>query len=183
MTNIEFYNTPEGDVMMKELGQPAIVLKEPNRPIIEYMLSVIRDRYPKAHVRLMKIYSSSTMNRWYYEFRVVHRFIRCNFGEYDQYNLDINRDGQFVFEEVKCPLRGECEHENVICRPELDTALTEREYEVFRLIAFNLQTDGIAEELHISPCTVNRHRENIKAKIGAKNVGEMIAFWLKNQLK
>ncbi|MCF0254905.1 MAG: helix-turn-helix transcriptional regulator [Bacteroides heparinolyticus] len=183
MTNIEFYNTPEGDVMMKELGQPAIVLKDTNRPIIEYMLSVIRDRYPKAHVRLMKIYSSSTMNRWYYEFRVVHRFIRCNFGEYDQYNLDINRDGQFVFEEVKCPLRGECEHENVICRPELDTALTEREYEVFRLIAFNLQTDGIAEELHISPCTVNRHRENIKAKIGAKNVGEMIAFWLKNQLK
>ena len=182
-TNIEFYNTPEGDVMMKELGQAAVVLKDINRPIIEYMLSVIRERFPKAHTRLMKIYSSSTMNRWYYEFRVVHRFIRCNFGEYDQYNLDINRDGQFVFEEVKCPLRGECEHEHVICRPELDTTLTEREHEVFRLIASNLQTDNIAEELHISPCTVNRHRENIKAKIGAKNVGEMIAFWHQNNLK
>lgn len=183
ITNIEFYNTPEGDVMIKELGQPAIMLKDSNRPIIEYMLSVIRDRYPKAHTRLMKIYSSSTMNRWYYEFRVVHRFIRCNFGEYDQHNLDINRDGQFVFEEVKCPLRGECEDEHVICRPELDTALTEREHEVFRLVASNLQTDSIAEELHISPCTVNRHRENIKAKIGAKNVGEMIAFWHQNNLK
>lgn len=106
IANIEFYNTPEGDVMMKELGRPAVVLDENNRPTIECMLSVIRDRYPKAHTRLMQIYSSSTMNRWYYEFRVVHRFIRCNFGEYDQHNLDINRDGLFVFEEV---ISGVCE--------------------------------------------------------------------------
>ena len=183
IANIEFYNTPEGDVMMKELGRPAVVLDENNRPTIECMLSVIRDRYPKAHTRLMQIYSSSTMNRWYYEFRVVHRFIRCNFGEYDQHNLDINRYGLFVFEEVKCPLRGECEHEGVICRPELNTSLTEREMEVFRLIASNYQTDDIAAELHISPCTVNRHRENIKAKIKVRNVGELIAYWHQNQMK
>ena len=81
ITNIEFYNTPEGDVMIKELGHAAVVLCEDNRPTIEYMLAVIRDRYPKAHARLMQLYSSSTMNRWHYEFRVVHRFIRCNFGE------------------------------------------------------------------------------------------------------
>lgn len=131
----------------------------------------------------MQLYSSSTMNRWHYEFRVVHRFIRCNFGEYDQYNLDINKDGQFVFEEVKCPLRGECEHEGVICRPELDTALTAREMNVFRLIASNCQTDDIAAELHISPYTVNRHRENIKAKIKVHNVSEMISYWHQNQMK
>ena len=62
IANIEFYNTPEGDVMMKELGRPAVVLDENNRPTIECMLSVIRDRYPKAHTRLMQIYSSSIMN-------------------------------------------------------------------------------------------------------------------------
>ena len=59
--NIEFYNTPEGDVMMKEFGKPAIVLKDTERPTIEYMLVIIRDRYPKAHAALMKLYSSSTM--------------------------------------------------------------------------------------------------------------------------
>lgn len=88
IANIEFYNTPEGEVMMKELNQPAVILGEDNRSMIEYILSVIRDRYPKAHTRLMKLYSGSTMNRRYYEFRVVHRFIRCNFGEYDQHDLD-----------------------------------------------------------------------------------------------
>lgn len=183
VSNIEFYNTPEGDVMMKELHCPAVVLKETDRPTIEAMLAIIRDRYPKAHARLMQLYSSSTMNRWHYEFRVVHRFIRCNFGEYDQYNLDINKDGQFVFEEVKCPLRGECEHEGGICRPELDTQLTDREMDVFRLVASNYQTDEIAEELHISPYTVNRQRENIKAKIKVHNVGEMISYWHRNQMK
>ena len=54
---------------------------------------------------------------------------------------------------------------------------------MFRLIAQNLQAEDIAEELHISPCTVARHRENIKAKIGAKNVAEMTAYWLRNDLK
>ena len=183
ITNIEFYNTPEGDVMMKEFGQPAVALKDTDRLTIEHMLAIIRDRYPKAHARLMELYSSSTMNRWHYEFQVVHRFIRCNFGEYDQYNLDINKDGLFVFEEVKCPLRGECEHEGVICRPELDTALTDREMDVFRLIAENYQTDDIAAELHISPHTVNRHRENIKAKIKVRNVSEMISYWHQNQME
>lgn len=183
ITNLEFYNTPEGDVMMKELGKPAIQLKDSDRPIIEYMLSIIRDRYPKAHVALMKLYSSSTMNRWHYEFQVVHRFIRCNFGEYDQHNLDINHNGVFQFEEVRCPLRGECEFEGMVCKPELNTNLTERELEVFRLIASNLQTDAIAVELHISPCTVNRHRENIKAKVMANNVAELVAYWHQNQLK
>ena len=34
ISNIEFYNTPEGDVMMKEFGKPAIVLKDTERPTI-----------------------------------------------------------------------------------------------------------------------------------------------------
>ena len=111
--NLEFYNTPDGDIMLKEVGKPARPFREADRDII----------------------SKSTMNRTYYEYRVVHRFIRCNFGEYDQYRLDINYRGQLQFEEVRCPLRGECRYEGVICKPELDTRLTEREMEVFRLIA------------------------------------------------
>lgn len=183
LSNLEFYNTPDGAVMVKPVGQPAFELGESHRDIITELLAAIRDRYPKAHAALMELYSRSTMNRRWYEYRVVHRFIRCNLGEYDQYRLDINHRGQLQLEEVHCPLRGECRHEGVICKPELDTRLTERELEVFRLIAQNLQTEDIAEELHISPCTVARHRENIKAKIGAKNVAEMTAYWLRNDLR
>ena len=169
--------------MLKEVGKAARLFCESDRDFIGEMLSIIRNRYPKAHTELMELYSSSTMNRCFYEFKVVHRFIRCNFGEYDQYNLDIDHTGRFLFEEVRCPLRGECRHEGVICKPELDSKLTERELEVFRLIVQNLQTDDVSRELNISPCTVNRHRENIKAKIGARSTAEMVKYWITNGLK
>ena len=106
--NIEFYTTPEGVVMVKPVGQPAYELK------VCAMLAIIRERYPKAHDALMKLYSSSSMNRTWYEYKVVHRFIRCNFGDYNQGAIDINHNGTFQFEEVGCPLRGECPLEGVV---------------------------------------------------------------------
>lgn len=184
LNNMEFYNTPEGDVMVKEVGKPAYQLKDIHRELIAELLRVIRELYPKAHDALMKLYSASTMNRTYYEYRVVHRFLRCNFGNYNQELLDVDHHGAFHFEEVGCPLRGECIYEGVICRPKLETHLSDREMEVFRLIAVDhLQADQIAEELHISSATVDRHRNNIRMKIGAKNVAEMVAYWMNHQLK
>lgn len=184
LANIEFYNTPEGDVMLKEVGQPARLFREGNRELVAGMLALIRDRYPDAHRALMELYSASTMNRRYYEFRVVHRFVRCNFGEYDQQNLDIDHRGRLSFEEVRCPLRGECPHEGVICKPRLETHLTDRELEVLRLIAGeHLRAEQVAQVLMISPCTVNRHRENIKAKLGAASVAELVEYWQREKLR
>lgn len=181
--NIEFYNTPEGDVMVKEVGQAATILKEQDRDIISYMLCVINDRYPKAYKVLMELYSKSSMNRTYYEFRVVHRFVRCNFGEYDQYTYDIDASGNFIFEEVKCPLRGECHLEGIVCKPEIDTNLTDREMEVYRLIVANIRTEDIAIRLSLSKFTIIRHRENIKARLGLHDIPEMIIYWHVNHLK
>lgn len=44
--------------------------------------------------------------------------------------------------------------------------LTPRETEVVKLVAEAYSTDAIAELLHLSPRTVERHRENILAKLG-----------------
>ena len=172
-----------GIPLVEIVTEPDLSSPAEARQFLSELLAAIRDRYPKAHAALMELYSRSTMNRRWYEYRVVHRFIRCNLGEYDQYRLDINHRGQLQLEEVHCPLRGECRHEGVICKPQLDTRLTERELEVFRLIAQHLTAEDIAEELCISPCTVARHRENIKAKIGARSVAEMVEYWLRNGLK
>lgn len=183
LANTEFYNTPEGEVMVKPVGQSAYVLTENCRDIICELLAIIRERYPKTHTALMKLYSASSMNRIAYEYKVVHRFIRCNFGDYNQGAIDINHNGTFQFEEVGCPLRGECPLEGVVCKPELDTHLSDREMDVFRLYAKNHQTEQIANELHISPCTVNRHRENIKAKLRVNTVSEMVTYLYANHLK
>ena len=177
MKNIEFYNTPEGEVMIKEEFEPVRMLTDKDRNIIESMITIIRDRYPEAFKALAKNYSVTERNRLRYEFLIVHRFIRCNFGEYDQYNYDINNNGDFKFEEVHCPLRGECKHEGVICKPCVNTNLSDREKEVLKLIAEGEKREDIAEKLFISPGTVNRHRENIRAKIQAKNTADMVNYY------
>lgn len=180
--SIEFYNTPEGDVMVKRWNEPVHVLKEQDRELIQKMLSVINDRYPTAFKALAEIYSKSSMNRRYYEYRMVHRFCRCNFGEYEQQRLDIDHDGLFHFEEVKCPLRGtdDCAYCGIICRPQVNTTLTEREISVIRLIAGGMKTSQVAEQLHISIYTVIRHRSNIRAKLGIENTAQLINYYLTN---
>lgn len=181
--NIEFYNTPEGDVMMKEADKPVRKFTEQDRDLIAWLLYMLRENFPEAHQRLMELYSRYERNRTNFEYKVVHRFLRCNFGEYDQFNYDISRDGFFKFEEVRCPLRGECPHEGCICRPVLNTNLSDRELEVFRLIAQGAQADEIAGELNISPLTVNRHRENIKIKTGCRSVAELVRWWNEHDMK
>jgi len=52
--------------------------------------------------------------------------------------------------------------------------LGDRELEVFRLIGQGYENRRIAEELHISPKTVQAHCEHIKEKLGLNNVTALI---------
>jgi DNA-binding CsgD family transcriptional regulator len=55
-------------------------------------------------------------------------------------------------------------------RPErLHGALSAREEEVTKLVAESHTTEEIAQLLSISPRTVERHRENILAKLGMRD--------------
>lgn len=180
LANAEFYSTPDGEVMIKECDKPVRLLVERDRNIIQELFMIISDRYPEAFNQLSQLYSKSERNRLHFEFKIVHRFIRCNFGEYDQYNFDINHNGTFQFEEVKCPLRGECPFEGAICKPQLNTKISDREKEVLKLIADGLKSLDIANELTISIATVSRHRENIKAKLQLRTTGQMVDYYVTN---
>lgn len=177
LSEVEFYNTPEGDVMVKRAGKPVVQLVQNDRALIQEVLAMVRDLYPEAFKRLSELYTRYERNRIYYEFMMVSRFIRCNFGEYDQNRYDVDANGSLKFEEVRCPLRGECREECVVCKPKLDTKLTERETEVFECIGRGLQASDIADELCISIATVNRHRENLKAKLGLRSVGQLVRYY------
>ena len=54
------------------------------------------------------------------------------------------------------------------------------ELEILALIAEGLQATDIANELSISTATVHRHRENIKAKLCLKTLGQMVNYYLTN---
>lgn len=176
MEKIEFYNTPDGSVCVKPVGQPMFVLDESHRELIQEMLVTISELYPDSFKALSELYSRSERNRSYYEYRIVHRFIRCNFGEYDALNNDIDAAG-FHMEDVKCPLRGECLMEGRICRPVMKTKLTPREEEVAKLYSQGLDRMAIANELNISLYTVIRHLSNIKARLNLRHSNQIIALY------
>jgi len=177
MEAIEFYKTPDGSVLYKIENQHVKELSLSDRPIISLMIDLIRNRYSECFDALSKLYTISEPNRLFFEFNIVSRFIRCNFGEYDAQRSDIDADSFFHFEEVGCPLRGECKYEGIICKPKLDTVLTAREKDIIALIAKGLHTNEIAQAINISPTTVNRHRENIKAKLNMRTVAQIASYY------
>jgi DNA-binding NarL/FixJ family response regulator len=54
--------------------------------------------------------------------------------------------------------------------------LTDREFEVFQLIGKGLSTVQMAQELHVSPKTIEVHRANIKSKLNIKTAPELLRY-------
>lgn len=179
LRNIEFFKTPEGDVMYKRQGEGVRQLDEHDRETVASLLSLIRARYPEAFNAVSDIYSRSEQNRPWYEFKMASRFIRCNLGDYDTQSIDIDADGILHMEQMKCPLMGtgDCRWEGVICHPKISTGLTTRELELLPLIADGLQSWEIAERMNISKVTVDHHRRNILAKLGKRSATELAAWY------
>jgi len=185
-TQTEIYTTPDGCIMIKQNNAPAWELKETgekSREFIQTILEYLRTFYIKAFEALCEKYSAREPNRLNYEYWIVSRFIRCNTGEYDRLTYDIDHSGRLQFEEVRCPLRGECKLENVCCKPEFTSGLSHRETEILRLIVNHFETNEIADKLHLSPHTVNNHRRNIHVKTQTRTIAELVDFWITNNLK
>ena len=75
LTNIEFYNSPDGQVCCKPVNEPMFILKETDSKLIASMLTAIQELYPAAFAALSEIYSRSELNKNYYQYKMVHRFI------------------------------------------------------------------------------------------------------------
>ena len=161
---IEFFIAPDGRGVTVKDGAEYRSLSD-DSVLIDTMSALINKHFPKASNALDSIYSEKHSK--------VMRFVKCNFGCCDNV-LDI--DGETVnLEYVPCPMRGECDMENIICNPaQKITGLTTQETNVAKLIAENLTNDKIAETLFISEQTAKTHRRNIMTKLNCHNTPDLI---------
>jgi DNA-binding NarL/FixJ family response regulator len=60
--------------------------------------------------------------------------------------------------------------------------LTAREVEILTLISEGMTSQQIAEQLHISPRTVDTHRSNLMQKVNVNNTAALVRFAIKNDL-
>ena len=82
--------------------------------------------------------------------------------------LQLSYVGQIAPDEILLRLlEGEFENDNLVLKRKL--ALTQRESEVLMWIARGKSNRDIAEILSLSPRTVNKHLEQIYAKLGVEN--------------
>ncbi len=176
MEAIEFRVSPDGIVYYKQGKAGEKRLTRFCTAICLEVMGIIHDRFPGAWARLRLLYkpkNSSSAAKDVAVFSIIERFIRCNFGEHDLLTPDIDRD-IVHFEEVRCPLRGICQDENIICKPQSLYRLTSAEKEVARLYLRGDTFDMIARELGKSPSTVKQQLWKLKKKLGAKNCREII---------
>lgn len=79
---VEFYMFDDELWFIKD-GTENQALSEKDTEVIKKMIDAIRERYPEAYKALSKEYQKSAMNVPYYQFLIVRRFCKCNFGKLD----------------------------------------------------------------------------------------------------
>ena len=150
--------------------------------LVSVILDKIQRFYPNAYNALSGEYIKSSINVPYYHYLMVRRFCKCNFGLLDASKQDIDFNGDFSFEKVSCPLRGECKHEGVICCPKFCTDISPAENRVMELLYRGHSVDDISERLYLSPITVKNHYKSVYKKLGVHNQAEFMRYAQKNKM-
>lgn len=179
MEAIEFY-TLDDELWYRTAEGTNTRLTENDTELIQKLLLDISERYPEAYKALQKEYQKSAANVRYYQFLMVRRFCKCNFGKFDTAKTDVC--GNFNFEKVDCPLRGECKYECVICNPKFNANLSVAELRVMKLVYEGLGKDEISERLFISPNTIKNHVRSVYAKLGIHEKSEFVKYVKENDL-
>ena len=178
--NSEIYSF-ENEVWVRTPDGKHQQLKEDSRDFIRYMISRISEFYPEAYAKLRSEYEKCAPNMAYYQYRMVRRFCRCNFGIIDDVK-DISYNGTMNFERVQCPLRGECSCEGIICGPKFNSKISDAEERVLKMIFRGKSKEDIADELCLSIHTVNNHIRNAYSRIGVHEKAEFIDYAHKHKL-
>lgn len=180
LTNTEFF-VYECEVWYRASDGTVRQLEEADGGMIDELIDHVSTYYPAAYAALCDEYKGCSLNRRYYRYRIALRFIRCNFAQLDSIP-DFTDHCRCTFESVPCPLRGECRHDRVICKPVFDHRLSASELPVLRLWYNGESIDEIATQLHLSPHTVNNHIRHAYQRLGIHTRGEFAKFAAQNNL-
>ncbi len=174
MEAIEFYLW-EKQVCYRVDGNERVFTQQ-DREIVEFVLDFIRKFFPDALMALSEVCSDSAANKRFFDFRRADRFIRCNFSEHDKLNFDIH-NGLMHFEDVRCPLRGICKHEGVICKPKLRIQVPTEEGKVAVLYSRGLTADEIARALNKTVKTVKNQLGNVRKRLCLNRTKDLIKIF------
>ena len=153
MTGMEFYFTPKGEVMITdECGTRQ--LEQSNREFISEIITRMGIFWPEALEKASLEYTDRRYNIPWFEFSIVRRFLKCNFGEFD----------------------------STMDKPKFNSTLSERELSVMRSFYEGMEENAIADKYCISLETVRTHKRNAFRRIDVHSLAEFFQYARKNNL-
>jgi DNA-binding NarL/FixJ family response regulator len=156
-----------------------VVLLDVNMPEMDGIAATkkIRELHPEVKVLMLTMFNT----RDYIEKLLkagAHGYILKNTGKEELIEAieKVHSGESFFSEEVKLKIMEGLQQKKKLEQDMFQIELTEREQQVLTLIVKEYTTNEIAEELFISPHTVETYRKNLTSKLPVKNIAGLVRY-------
>ncbi len=174
---LDMLSTFEADVVLMDFTSPGFSLES---------LAALLHRFPK--LRVVAITPDQEGQTIINALKAgVTSYIKkdCDFGEIVSSVRETALGSKFFCGQILQTIRAvdiDVDGENWSDFSCLPVQLSEREQEIITLIAEGYTNTAIAEQLFLSPHTINTHRKNIMQKLGVKNTAAIVMYAVKTNL-
>lgn len=168
---LELIGSGDYDLLLLDLAMPG--------PSGIELIKRVREERPQLPILALTVHD---------EIEIASRTIRAGAAGY------LTKDGEpsLLLDAIRTVARGG----NYVAQPiaakllygwpgedsELHRTLSDREYQVFCLLALGTGIGPIAEQLHISPKTVSTHKFRVLQKLRLRTDGELVRYALRHRL-
>lgn len=156
-----------------------VVLMDVNMPEMDGIeaTKMVRELHPEVKILMLTMFNT----RDYIEKLLkagAHGYILKNTGKDELIEAieKVNSGESFFSEEVKLKIMEGLQQKKNLEKDMFNIELTEREKQVLTLIVKEYTTNEIAEELFISPHTVETYRKNLTSKLPVKNIAGLVRY-------
>jgi DNA-binding NarL/FixJ family response regulator len=172
--------------MLEQAQQmPHVALVDMNMPEMNgfELAGIMQKQYPDIRIIVLTVYNQE---------RFISKMIEAGVAGYLVKNCDIqevvlavktaHKTGFYFNDATLSAMRNSLKAKTGQVRSMSNIAieLTEREAEVLKLICQEYTNAEIGEILHVSPRTVDGHRNNLLAKTGCRNTAGLVLFAVNN---
>lgn len=165
---LEKFQDLKPDLLILDISMPDLNGMEVSREILS--------SDPEAKIVILSMYDDEDYINRCLEYGVKGYVVKNESGGELDYAIKAVLQGKNYFSRQAQNVIFKRHSQNVTKKKQKDDDihLTQREREIIKLIAEGLTSQQMADQLFISPRTVETHRANVMKKIGVKNAVELV---------